>query len=61
MKYEEAMRELEDIVQQMEGDDLDIDQLTEKLRRAKQLIKLCKERLTHTDEEIKQLLENDEE
>lgn len=58
MKYEEAMRELETIVRKMENDELDIDTLTEQLKRAQQLIKLCKDKLTKTDEEIKKILES---
>lgn len=55
-KYEEAMQELQNIVRHMENDDLDIDQLAVQLKRAQQLIKLCKDKLTKTDEEIKTIL-----
>ena len=40
----------------MENDELDIDQMSEKLKRAQELIKLCKDKLTKTDEEIKKIL-----
>ena len=56
MKYEKAVSELEEIVDKMERDELDIDQLSEQLKRAKLLVKLCKDKLTKTDEEIKKLL-----
>ena len=56
MKYEKAVSELEEIVDKMERDELDIDQLYEQLKRAKVLVKLCKDKLTKTDEEIKKLL-----
>lgn len=56
MKYEKAVSELEEIVGKMERDELDIDQLSEQLKRAKVLVKLCKDKLTKTDEEIKKLL-----
>ena len=56
MKYEKAVSELEEIVDKMERDELDIDQLSEQLKRAKVLVKLCKYKLTKTDEEIKKLL-----
>ena len=59
MKYEQAVRELEKIVERMENDELDIDQLSEQLKRAKTLVKLCKDKLTKTDEEIKKLLSED--
>ncbi len=57
MKYEEEVKRLEQIVQQMEHGDLDIDQLTEQLKEAQRIIKSCKAKLTKTDAEIKQLLE----
>lgn len=56
LKYEEAYAELQTIVSRMERNELDIDQLTEQLSRAQQLIKLCKAKLTKTDEEIKKIL-----
>ena len=56
-KYEEAMAELQDIVRRMENDELDIDQMTAQLKRAQELIKLCKDKLTKTDEEIKKILD----
>ncbi len=59
IKYEEALKELEQIVEKMEKDELDIDSLSEKLKRAQILIKMCKDKLTKTDEEIKKILEGD--
>lgn len=59
MKYEEAVRELQAIVDKMERNELDIDSLTKELRRAQELVKLCKDKLTKTDAEIKKLLEDD--
>ena len=56
LKYEAAMAELQSIVRKMENDELDIDQLSEQLKRAQELIKLCKDKLTKTDEEIKKIL-----
>ena len=56
MKYEEALRQLEDIVEKMENDELDIDQLSDQLKKAKKLVKLCKDKLTKTDAEIRKLL-----
>ena len=59
IKYEEAVEQLETIVDKMENGDLDIDSMTEELKKAKTLIKLCKNKLKHTDEEIRKLLETD--
>ena len=57
IKYEDAVRRLEDIVTRMENNELDIDTLSEQLKTAQQLIKLCKDKLTKTDGEIKKLLD----
>ena len=59
MKYEQAIAELERIVKQMEEGQSDIDTLSEQLKRAKELIGLCKEKLTKTDEEIKKILSDE--
>ena len=56
MKYEAAFAELQNIVRKMENDELDIDQMAEQLKRAQELIKLCKDKLTKTDAEIKKIL-----
>ena len=58
MKYEEAVRQLEDIVRKMENDELDIDTLSEQLKTAQKLLKLCRDKLVHTDEEIKKILQD---
>ena len=59
LKYEQAYQELQTIVCRMENDELDIDQMSEQLKRAQQLIKLCKDKLPKTDEEIKKILAED--
>ncbi|MCR5642518.1 MAG: exodeoxyribonuclease VII small subunit [Prevotella sp.] len=56
LKYEQAYAELQAIVRKMENDELDIDQMSEQLKRAQLLIKLCKDKLTKTDEEIRKIL-----
>lgn len=59
MKYEQAVAELEQIVAQMESGELNLDELSTKLKRAQELIKMCKDRLTKTDEEIRRILADD--
>ena len=56
IKYEEAYNELHNIMRKMENDELDIDQLALQLKRAKQLIKLCKDRITKAEEEVQAIL-----
>ena len=56
IKYEEAFAELQSITRKMENDELDIDQMSEQLKRAQNLIKLCKEKLTKAEEDIQKIL-----
>lgn len=55
-KYEMAISQLEEIVERLENNQLGIDEMTAQLKKAQQLIKLCKDRLTKTDEEIQKIL-----
>ena len=61
LKYSEAIEKLEQIVAQIERNDLDIDSLAEKLKEAKSLVEFCKKRLFEVDEEVKKLLQTDDE
>ncbi len=58
MKYEEAVKELETIVRRMEANELNIDTLSTELKRAQELLRLCKDKLTKADEEVKKVLKN---
>ncbi len=59
IKYEEVVKELEEIVRQMESDRLDIDVMSDKLKRAQELITICKSKLKKTDEEIRKILDKE--
>ena len=59
IKYEAAFAELQTIVRKMENDELDIDQMSEQLKHAQELIKLCKDKLMKTDEGIQKILAQD--
>ena len=44
--YADAMAELEDILEHLEGDDLDVDALATRVERASTLIDVCRARIT---------------
>lgn len=56
--YTEAKKELEAIVSAIESGELDVDALTEKVKRASELITFCKEKLTKTDKELQKILDD---
>ncbi len=62
IKYTLAIEELESIVKQIESEEITIDQISEKVKRAAELIEVCKKTLHITAEEVKSILnelEND--
>lgn len=61
MTYAKAIAELQDIVNHIEKADIDVDILTDKVKRAIFLIKFCRERLHTTDKEIRKVLSEIEE
>ncbi|MCU4164705.1 exodeoxyribonuclease VII small subunit [Marinilabiliaceae bacterium A049] len=56
MSYSEAMGEIEEILQQIENEELDVDDLSEKVKRVSVLIKTCKDKLHKTEEEVEAIL-----
>lgn len=57
LKYSEAVAELESITVRMQSSDCDIDSLASLTTRALELLKICKEKLFQTDQEVKKCLE----
>jgi len=55
-RYGEAVEELETILEELENDAIDVDELATKLKRAKELLEFCRERLTRTQTEIEQVM-----
>lgn len=54
--YQQAMDELDAIVSQIENDELSIDELSSKIKKASELITFCKNKLRKTDEEVEKML-----
>ena len=54
--YTEAFEELQKIVKEIEGGEISVDQLSEKVERAAILIKICKTILTTTEESVTTIL-----
>ncbi|MGM9704886.1 MAG: exodeoxyribonuclease VII small subunit [Prevotella sp.] len=58
IRYEEAVSRLEEIADKMESGKMDIDTLCAELKTAQKLIKMCRDKLTRTDVEIKKILDD---
>lgn len=56
LSYTEAFEELQQIVTEMEQGEITVDELSEKVKRAAQLIKICKQKLTTTEQDVNAIL-----
>lgn len=56
--YTQAITELEEIVSEIENEDIGVDELSEKVKRASVLIKICKDKLHKTEEEVSAVLKD---
>ena len=57
LKYNEAIAELESILEVMKSRNCDIDALTQMTRRAAEIIEECRSRLTNASSDLQDILE----
>ena len=56
INYAQAFEELQAIVTEIELGQITVDILSEKVKRASELIAICKTKLTSTEEDVNQIL-----
>lgn len=56
--YTEAYDELQRIVSEIENGEISVDELSEKVKRATHLIRICKLKLTTTEEDVNKILKD---
>jgi exodeoxyribonuclease VII small subunit len=56
ISYTEAYEELQQIVAEIESGDISVDELAEKVKRATALVKVCREKLARTGEDVNTIL-----
>lgn len=59
MTYSKAVSKLQKIVEQMESDEIQVDELAEKVRLAKELITFCEQKLRLVEAEVRDALGED--
>lgn len=57
LTYQSAFEELQQIVSDLEEGEVNVDELSEKVKRATLLITICKSKLTETEEDVNKILE----
>jgi exodeoxyribonuclease VII small subunit len=58
--YAEALGELDTILRELEGDDVDVDRLVDRVERAQFLIGLCRDRLSQAQMRVRDILGDDD-
>ena len=62
ISYNEAIQEMEIILEKIENEEMDVDKLSISVKRVSQLLKLCRGKLRKTESEVEKILkEMDEE
>ena len=56
LSFGEAVGEVEEILARLEGEEIDIDDLGQEVKRAVELIQVCREKLARTDREVRELV-----
>jgi exodeoxyribonuclease VII small subunit len=56
VKYSEAIEELNSILRDLESERIDVDEVSIKVKRATELIKLCREKIEHTELEVRKIV-----
>lgn len=57
LTYSEAIAELESILERLKGQNIEIDKLAAEARRATEIIRECRARLTGVSKELDEILE----
>ena len=58
MKYHKALERLQEILQKIENEEIDVDELSVRVKEAVELIKMCKTKIEKSELEIKQVVED---
>lgn len=60
LSYKEALAKLENIVQKIENEEMDVDELSNQVKEAVELVNTCKTKLKNTEEALQKTLEDQE-
>ena len=58
LKYTKAIEKLDEIITKIESEEIDVDELSLKVKEAVDLIKLCKAKIEKAEMEVKKVVEN---
>lgn len=56
-KYSKSIKRLEEIIEKIESEEIDVDELSERVKEAVSLLKVCKDKIEKADMEVKRVVD----
>ena len=57
IKYGKSIKRLEEIIEKIESEEIDVDELSERVKEAVALLKVCKDKIEKADLEVKRVVD----
>ena len=54
--YDSALTELQSIIAEIEGEEISVDELSKKVKKAAELLKFCQQKLRQTENDVNEIL-----
>lgn len=58
VKYSKAVEKLDEIIRKIESEDIDVDELSVKVKEAVELVKVCKSKIEKAELEVKKVVDS---
>jgi exodeoxyribonuclease VII small subunit len=56
IKYKEAVDELNAILEELESENVDVDEVSQKVKKAVELIKICRDKIDNTEIQVRKIV-----
>jgi len=57
VKYSKAIENLDEIIRKIEDEEIDVDELSDNVKKAVELIKVCKDKIEKAEMEVKEVVD----
>lgn len=58
MRYRDALKHLDELIAMIEDDDIDVDELGDRIKEAVTILRACKAKIDKADLEVKKIIED---
>ena len=57
VKYSKAIKTLDEIISKIESEEIDVDELSDNVKKAVELIRVCKDKIEKAEMEVKEVVD----